>query len=91
MVEASRLRLRPILMTTGAMVLGAIPLATAAGAGAEERQAIGWAIVGGLLFGTAFTLFVVPTAYSLVAQWTGPRRELVQPEEDETPPHAHAE
>ncbi|MFC5300354.1 efflux RND transporter permease subunit [Azospira restricta] len=66
-VDAAVLRLRPILMTTGAMVLGAVPLALATGAGAESRQQIGWVIVGGLLLGTFFTLFVVPTVYSLLA------------------------
>ena len=67
-IESATLRLRPILMTTGAMVLGAIPLALATGAGAESRQQIGWVIVGGLLLGTLFTLFVVPTAYSYLAR-----------------------
>ncbi|MBL0140661.1 MAG: efflux RND transporter permease subunit [Betaproteobacteria bacterium] len=66
--KAAVLRLRPILMTTGAMVLGAVPLATASGAGAESRQQIGWVIVGGLLLGTVLTLFVVPTAYTLLAR-----------------------
>jgi len=66
-IEASVLRLRPILMTTGAMVLGTLPLAFAGGAGAESRQQIGWVIVGGLLLGTILTLFVVPTAYTLIA------------------------
>jgi multidrug efflux pump len=66
--EAATLRLRPILMTTGAMVLGALPLALAAGAGAEARRAIGWVIVGGLLVGTLFTLFVIPTAYLLLVR-----------------------
>jgi multidrug efflux pump len=66
--QAATLRLRPILMTTGAMVLGAIPLAYATGAGGESRQAIGWVIVGGLTFGTLFTLFVVPTAYTYLAR-----------------------
>jgi multidrug efflux pump len=66
--EAATLRLRPILMTTGAMVLGALPLAYATGAGGESRQAIGWVIVGGLTFGTLFTLFVVPTAYTYLAR-----------------------
>jgi hypothetical protein len=70
-IEAAVLRLRPILMTTGAMVLGAIPLALAAGAGAESRQQIGWVIVGGLLLGTFFTLFVVPTVYTLIARRRG--------------------
>ena len=66
-IEAATLRLRPILMTTGAMVLGALPLALAKGAGAEARQPIGWVIVGGLLLGTVFTLFVIPTAYMLLS------------------------
>jgi multidrug efflux pump len=67
-LEAAALRLRPILMTTGAMVAGAVPLAIAAGAGAESRQEIGWVIVGGMTFGTLLTLFVVPTAYTLLAR-----------------------
>ena len=67
-VEASALRLRPILMTTGAMVLGAVPLALATGAGAESRQQIGWVIVGGMSFGTLLTIFVVPTMYTLFAR-----------------------
>jgi multidrug efflux pump len=67
-IEAATLRLRPILMTTGAMVLGAVPLAFATGAGAESRQPIGWVIVGGLLLGTLLTLFVIPTAYTLLVR-----------------------
>jgi multidrug efflux pump len=66
--EAAALRLRPILMTTGAMVLGAIPLALATGAGAESRQQIGWVIVGGMSLGTLLTIFVVPTMYMLLAR-----------------------
>ncbi len=72
--EAAVLRLRPILMTTGAMVLGALPLAIASGAGAESRQQIGWVVVGGLLVGTLFTLFVIPVAYSLLARFHRPLR-----------------
>lgn len=67
LVEAAELRLRPILMTTGAMVLGAVPLALATGAGAESRSQIGWVIVGGMSFGTLLTLYVVPVAYSYLA------------------------
>ncbi len=67
-VEAATLRLRPILMTTLATILGAIPLALAVGAGAESRQQIGWVIVGGLLLGTLLTLSVVPVAYTLLAR-----------------------
>ena len=65
-IEAATLRLRPILMTTGAMVLGALPLALAEGAGAESRQQIGWVIVGGMSLGTLLTLFVIPTVYSML-------------------------
>ena len=70
--EAATLRLRPILMTTGAMVLGAVPLALATGAGAESRQQIGWVIVGGMTVGTLLTIFVVPTIYTLFARRTVP-------------------
>ena len=68
LVHASRQRLRPILMTTGAMVLGAVPLALSSGAGAESRQQIGWVIVGGMSIGTLLTIFVVPTMYALLAR-----------------------
>ncbi len=67
-VEASTLRLRPILMTSFATVLGALPLATSTGAGSEARAAIGWVIVGGMMLGTFLTLFVIPTAYSLLVR-----------------------
>jgi multidrug efflux pump len=56
------------LMTTGAMVLGALPLALSTGAGAESRIQIGWVIVGGMSLGTLLTIFVVPTMYSIFAR-----------------------
>jgi multidrug efflux pump len=71
-VKASSQRLRPILMTTGAMVLGAIPLAFATGAGAESRIQIGKVIVGGMSLGTLLTIFVVPTMYTLFARKHAP-------------------
>lgn len=71
LIEAATLRLRPILMTTGAMVLGALPLAFASGAGAESRSQIGWVIVGGMTVGTLLTLFVTPVAYSFLARGEG--------------------
>jgi multidrug efflux pump len=67
-VEGSTLRLRPILMTTFAMVLGALPLVLATGAGAESRMQIGWVIVGGMTLGTLLTLFVVPCAYAIIGR-----------------------
>ncbi|GAA6133391.1 efflux RND transporter permease subunit [Oceaniserpentilla sp. 4NH20-0058] len=66
--QAASMRLRPILMTTAAMVLGAIPLALATGAGAESREQIGWVIVGGMSIGTLLTLFIVPAFYMLLAK-----------------------
>jgi multidrug efflux pump len=66
LVEASSLRLRPILMTSAATVLGAVPLAVTTGAGSESRSAIGWVIVGGVAIGTLFTLFVIPVAYTYI-------------------------
>ena len=65
-------RLRPIMMTTGAMVLGAVPLAMATGAGAESRRQIGWVIVGGMALGSLLTIFVVPTMYTLLARKHAP-------------------
>ncbi len=69
--EAAQLRLRPILMTTVATILGALPLAVASGAGAESRGTIGLVIAGGLTLGTLLTLFVVPVAYAALARFTG--------------------
>jgi multidrug efflux pump len=67
-VEACTLRLRPILMTTLATVLGALPLALSSGAGSEARQAIGWVVVGGMSLGTLLTLFVIPVFYTLIVR-----------------------
>jgi multidrug efflux pump len=64
--EAAAVRLRPILMTTAAMVLGVVPLVIAAGAGAAGRHAMGLVIFSGLSIGTLFTLFVVPAVYILL-------------------------
>src|SRR6202011_2370500 len=64
--EAAGVRLRPILMTTAAMVLGVVPLVIASGAGAAGRNAMGLVIFTGLSIGTLFTLFVVPAFYLLI-------------------------
>ncbi len=65
--RAARVRLRPILMTTAAMVVGLFPLLAASGAGAASRFAIGLVIVSGMLIGTLFTLFVLPAVYTMLA------------------------
>ncbi len=87
LVKASSQRLRPIMMTTGAMVLGALPLALASGAGAESRQQIGWVIVGGMSLGTLLTVFVVPTMYSLFARAKIPGANTAEVKEALTPHH----
>ncbi|QMT61301.1 efflux RND transporter permease subunit [Legionella sp. PC997] len=66
--KSCSLRLRPILMTTGAMVFGAIPLVLSHDAGAEARHAIGTVLIGGLCVGTLFTLFVLPSVYFMISQ-----------------------
>ncbi|HQW64955.1 MAG TPA: efflux RND transporter permease subunit [Pseudomonadota bacterium] len=76
-LESAVMRLRPILMTTGAMVFGALPLALATGAGAEARHQIGWVIVGGMSLGTVFTLFVVPVVYTLLERASHVRKAVV--------------
>ncbi len=72
-IEAAMLRLRPILMTTAAMVLGAMPLAFAMGPGSENREQIGLVITGGMLLGTVFSLIVIPIVYTYLA----PFRKIV--------------
>jgi multidrug efflux pump len=79
--KAAAIRLRPILMTTAAMVVGMIPLLTASGAGAASRYSIGLVIAAGMLIGTMFTLFVTPAVYTYVAR----DRTLARPAEGETP------
>ncbi len=84
--EAARVRLRPILMTTAAMVLGVLPLLTASGAGAAARFSMGIVIASGMALGTFFTLFVVPMFYTLIA------KDKRNPEQQATPagpPIAH--
>ena len=90
LIKASSQRLRPILMTTGAMVLGAVPLALAHGAGAESRMQIGWVIVGGMSLGTLLTIFVVPTMYTLFARAKVPgANKTLEQGSGETAPAAH--
>ena len=73
MQKSAVLRLRPILMTTAAMVVGVVPLVFAAGAGAVSRSDIGMVIFWGLLIGTGFTLYIVPTIYTYLAKDHNPK------------------
>src|SRR5258706_12558786 len=79
-LEAGRIRLRPILMTSVATIMGAVPVAWGVGAGSPGREPLGYAILGGLFFSTALTLFVVPVAYVVLAsslERVRVRREVV--------------
>ena len=75
-LKAASLRLRPILMTTVSMVLGVIPLILATGAGAQSRYNIGLVIAAGMTIGTCFTLFVVPSMYTLLAKKIKPIEDM---------------
>jgi multidrug efflux pump len=77
-LEASAIRLRPVVMTVVATVLGAVPLVIATGAGAESRAAIGIVIVGGLGIASLLTLFVTPVLYDLLARYTRPINAVEQ-------------
>ena len=68
-LEGATLRFRPVLMTTISTVFGAVPLVVATGAGAESRAAIGIVILGGLVFATTLTLFIIPVLYNLLARF----------------------
>ncbi|SDX85591.1 efflux RND transporter permease subunit [Citreimonas salinaria] len=74
-LEASTVRLRPVMMTMVSTVLGGVPLILSAGAGAEAREALGWVIVGGLGLATLSTLYLTPVAYLLLAGLSKPRAE----------------
>ncbi|MBJ6987566.1 MULTISPECIES: efflux RND transporter permease subunit [unclassified Devosia] len=73
--EASNIRLRPVLMTMIATILGGVPLVVATGAGAEARAALGWVIVGGLSIASVATLYLTPVAYKLLARFSKPKVE----------------
>jgi multidrug efflux pump len=82
LLESGRIRLRPILMTSVATIMGAVPIALGLGAGSMSRRPLGYAIVGGVFFSTALTLFLVPVVYSLMEGLrvrVGVRRHAARP------------
>ncbi|HKQ59601.1 MAG TPA: efflux RND transporter permease subunit [Candidatus Eisenbacteria bacterium] len=84
-VRASRIRLRPILMTTLTTILGVLPIALGLGAGADSRKPLGLAVVGGLLFSMILTLVMVPVVYTLLARWAPAHKLAALQESDVTP------
>ncbi|WP_421402423.1 efflux RND transporter permease subunit [Agrobacterium fabrum] len=73
--KATSIRLRPVMMTMIATILGGVPLVLAQGAGAEARIALGWVIVGGLGFATLVTLYIIPVSYLLIARFAKPQAD----------------
>jgi HAE1 family hydrophobic/amphiphilic exporter-1 len=69
LIEAGRVRLRPILMTTFALIAGMVPVALGLGEGADFRAPLGRAVIGGVLTSTLLTLLVIPTIYEILADW----------------------
>lgn len=80
LVEAARIRLRPIIMTSVAMILGMLPIALGVGPGSEARAPMAHAIIGGLITSTLLTLVVVPVVYSLIHEWKAQRSNFSQSE-----------
>ncbi|MBI3539596.1 MAG: efflux RND transporter permease subunit [Candidatus Eisenbacteria bacterium] len=89
-VRASRIRLRPILMTTLTTILGVMPIALGLGAGADSRKPLGLAVVGGLLFSMLLTLVMVPVVYTLLARWAPARVKDASVETESLPAGAPA-
>ena len=79
-LQAAQIRLQPVLMTTAAMIFGLIPLLFASGAGANSRFGLGVVIVSGMLVGTLFTLFILPTVYTLLSRKHSAPQTLTEPE-----------
>src|SRR5690606_40688655 len=77
--EASNIRLRPVMMTMIATIVGGLPLVLASGAGAEARSALGWVMVGGLSFAAISTLYLTPVAHLLLALFSTPHVEEAAP------------
>jgi multidrug efflux pump len=75
-LEAARLRFRPILMTSLAFILGVLPLAISSGAGAGARQSVGTGVMGGMLAATFLAIFFVPLFYRLIARDTIHKKEM---------------
>ncbi|MDF1762899.1 MAG: efflux RND transporter permease subunit, partial [Oleibacter sp.] len=81
-LQAARMRLRPIVMTSMAFILGVLPLATSTGAGAMSRQAIGTGVIGGMIAATFLAIFFLPLFYVLVTKLTWKFRGRPAPKEE---------
>jgi HAE1 family hydrophobic/amphiphilic exporter-1 len=80
-LEGAKLRLRPILMTSFAFLLGCVPLAKASGAGALSRQVMGFAVIGGMGAASFIAVFLIPVTFYVVEKWSGGKHEPAKPGE----------
>ena len=85
-LEAVRLRLRPIVMTSFAFILGVLPLVLASGAGAEMRRTLGIAVFSGMIGVTFFGIFLTPVFYYLIERWLAGEETAKRPTAPQTPP-----
>ncbi|RVU01056.1 multidrug efflux RND transporter permease subunit [Mucilaginibacter limnophilus] len=90
-LEAVRLRLRPIVMTSLAFILGVVPLLFASGAGAMARQTIGWTVFGGMLAATSLAIFIVPVLFYLITRFAYGKEKLAELEANYKPDSEHGE
>ena len=90
-LEGARLRLRPILMTSFAFILGCVPLWTASGAGSVARQIMGTTVIGGMIAASAIGIFFVPGIFYMVEKWSGASKEAVSPVLPATPAPAEGD
>jgi HAE1 family hydrophobic/amphiphilic exporter-1 len=75
-LDAARLRIRPIIMTSMAFILGVLPLALATGAGGASRNTIGYTVLGGMIASSTLAIFIVPVLYVLFTKWSYGKKEL---------------
>ncbi len=80
-IDGAKHRLRPILMTTCAMIAGMVPLALGRGEGGEQTAPLGRAVIGGLVAATLTTLLVLPSLFAVVQTWTGTRSPSLDPDD----------
>jgi HAE1 family hydrophobic/amphiphilic exporter-1 len=88
-LEAVRLRLRPIIMTSLAFILGIAPLTFASGAGSQARQTLGWTVLGGMLAATSLAIFIVPVLYVIITRFAYGKEKLAELEKNYQPDEEH--
>ncbi|MEJ7664602.1 MAG: efflux RND transporter permease subunit [Hymenobacter sp.] len=88
-LDAVRQRLRPIIMTSLAFILGILPLVFASGAGAQSRQTLGWTVLGGMIAATGLGIFIVPVLYVIITRFAYGKEKLAELEKNYKPDEEH--